>query len=283
MPTHQLLFGFTWWGLNGLFKDPVEGVPNVALAGYACIEADINTCLRTDFHELCARNNLRPIVQCFPLDISDIEVAIGAARNLDAILINAHAGTAHMDQQNSVEFINALYDKADDAGVKLLLETHRGRITQDLFRTSRLCSLIPRVRFNLDVSHYVLCEERHGPTSDMADLLSTILDRVEMIHGRVSNGQQIQVDIQNGAGELATQYTCFWAEAMRRWRNRSRPGTSLIFSPELGPPHYAITNSAGNEVSDRWQQSEVLRELAENAWKMSASAYGPLWPETIVK
>lgn len=277
MPTHQLLFGFTLWGFIKLYENREDGVPNLAPAGFSILEADIQACLQPHFKQLCESNNLRPVVQCFPLTIDDGKKAFARARELDALLANAHAGTAHLSEDEAVKLVNGLYDEAERAGVKLVLETHRGRLTQDLYRTSNLCEKVPRLRFNLDVSHFVVCEERPGPSEDMKQLLDPILDRVEMIHGRISNGEQIQVDVGDGSGELAQTYRRLWAETMRRWRLRAPAGSSLVFTPELGPPGYAITDAAGREFSDRWQQSLVLRDLAQQAWNLSAAPSSPLW------
>ena len=43
-------------------------------------------------------------------------------------------------------------------------------------------------------------------------------------------------------------------------------GDVLPFASELGPPRYAITTPDGLEFSDRWEQSLVMKRLAEQAW-----------------
>ena len=44
------------------------------------------------------------------------------------------------------------------------------------------------------------------------------------------------------------------------------PGDVFPFTSELGPPRYAITLPDGREFSDRWQQSLVMKQLAQQAW-----------------
>ena len=65
---------------------------------------------------------------------------------------------------------------------------------------------------------------------------------------------------------------------MRRWRLRAPAGSSLVFTPELGPPDYAIRGNDGNELTNRWEQSLVIRGMAAEAWKLSAGASTALWP-----
>ena len=45
------------------------------------------------------------------------------------------------------------------------------------------------------------------------------------------------------------------------------PGDVFPFASELGPPRYAITLPDGREFSDRWEQSLVMKRLAEQAWE----------------
>ena len=41
-------------------------------------------------------------------------------------------------------------------------------------------------------------------------------------------------------------------------------------APLVVPPDYALRDLAGRELSDRMQQSTVIREIARRAWKASA-------------
>ena len=277
MPTFQLLAGFTTWGTIGTYEKPEDAIPGLAPSGYHVLEAEITSWLKDDFVDLVRSSRLLPVVQCFPLTVKDVIPALIRAKEIGALVVNAHAGTAHLAEDEAVKLVNALYDEAEKLGVRLLLETHRGRLTQDLFRTARLCDRIPRLRFNLDVSHLVVCEETFGPAQSLKPLIFPIIDRTEMIHGRICNGEQIQVDAGDGKGELAQLYITFWSEVMRRWRRRSPAGSAFIFTPELGPPSYSITGRDGKEFTDRISQSAVLVEMAKTAWKMSAQSSDPLW------
>jgi hypothetical protein len=57
---------------------------------------------------------------------------------------------------------------------------------------------------------------------------------------------------------------------MFHWRSGAGPGDIFPFASELGPPRYAITLPDGSEFSDRWAQSLVMKQLAEQAWELSA-------------
>lgn len=278
MPTHLLLKGATLWGLKSIYNPPEAGLQTLKERGVSVLEVSDSE-LTPELLTKIQRYQFGVVVQAYPDSAENFDETLQLARTSRARAINVHAATPHISEDEAVQLISGLIEKSGAAKIPLYFETHRGRITQDLFRTAMLAQRVPQMRFTLDVSHYVLAEERPGPTERLASLLDVILDQTEMIHGRVSNGQQIQVHTIDKNSEIAENYRKLWAEAMRRWRLRNKPGSSLIFTPELGPPPYAIVDEKGKELSNRLEQSEAIWELAQLAWKASAAAENTsCWP-----
>jgi hypothetical protein len=58
-----------------------------------------------------------------------------------------------------------------------------------------------------------------------------------------------------------------WKRGMSHWKKSARPGDILPFTPELGPPSSKYSISwKGEELSDRWEQSKVIKRLAEESF-----------------
>jgi hypothetical protein len=49
----------------------------------------------------------------------------------------------------------------------------------------------------------------------------------------------------------------------------------LTFLCELGPPPYAITGSDGAELSDRWQDALVMKDMVKSLWQRIADEATP--------
>jgi sugar phosphate isomerase/epimerase len=262
--------------MEGVIDPPADGIEKAAAAGFAAFEiADV--WLTDEIAKRIQAAGMRLVLQCYPMTGPDIAAPLDLAAKHGAMHVNVHAATPHLSEDETASRIGRMIEEGKKRNLPVLFETHRGRFTQDLYRTTQLCKRLPEMKLTLDVSHYIVSEEKVGPTDELKPFLDVLLDHVEMIHGRISNGQQIQVDIGDGSGPLAQSYKKLWSEAMRRWRARNPVGSALIFEPELGPPDYAIRDLTGQEFSDRWEQTLTLKRLGEEAWKEAFSATGPLY------
>src|SRR5690606_21763017 len=70
----------------------------------------------------------------------------------------------------------------------------------------------------------------------------------------------------DGASPHAERFAGWWKSAMRSWLEKAGPGDVFVFKSELGPPSYAVVDLEGKEMSDRWVQALVVRDLAIRAW-----------------
>jgi hypothetical protein len=203
--------------------------------------------------------------------VREVATLIDRTAALGAECLTVHLGWSDESDSQVDALVAAVLKGAERRALPVYVETHRATAVQDLWRTSRLIERIPGIRFNGDYSHYYCAGEvPYRGFSGFAAQLEPVLERTCFFHGRVSNGQSMQVSIQDDEhAEHLEHFKTLWRTAMTHWLRAAGPGDLLPFVPELGPPSsgYAITrpDPAGGrqELSDRWTEMLRLKRIAE--------------------
>jgi len=208
--------------------------------------------------------------------LEQLDIAISLARKAGTPYVDVMTGPYSMPEDEAVRLIRAISERFKAEKIALALQTHRGLVTQDLLRTVEYARGVPDLRFDLDLSHYFVAGEI-GEDLNAAALpaFEAILARAVMLDGRVSNGEQVQIDIgPSGDNPHARRFSALWKKVMVAWLQRASPGDILPFRIELGPPNYAILDPQGREISDRWAQTLVIRTLAERLFNEAVEETG---------
>jgi sugar phosphate isomerase/epimerase len=209
---------------------------------------------------------------------AEVEPHIKAAADAGADCTTLHAGWGMESDAQMDALVDAILEASARHNLPAYIETHRATITQDIWRTIEMVRRRPEVRFNGDFSHFYCGGEVTYPGfANVRHHYLPILERICFFHGRISNGNAIQVDVGDGRGDPhAKAFQWLWETGMRHWLAAARPGDILPFAPELGTPsdNYAITYRLPTgqlaEISDRWAQSLVIKRLAEESWAAAA-------------
>jgi hypothetical protein len=269
----RLRLSHSLWSLRGL---PIDGEEwtlaekfrRVREAGFEAVECWLTPENEAEVKAALDAEGLRLALGHHPHSLEDTKRTVAQAKRLGADYLFAQPGTAFTPFAEAVALIRDGWAHASDEGVPYFLETHRNAATETLPATLRLLEAIPDIRITADLSHFFLVGEFYGWEAErLPERLAPVLERVSSLHGRISNGEQIQVDVGDGSGQTPQMMVGIWAQAMAAWLREARPGDVLPFASELGPPRYAITLPDGREFSDRWEQSLVMKRLAEQAWE----------------
>lgn len=249
-----------------------EKLGKVKDAGFEGVECWLGPNDEASHRAALDREGLRLTLGHHPHTLEDVKTVVAQAKRLNADFVFAQPLNPFFPLQEAAEFLKEARKIAHDEGLCFFVETHRNNIPESLNQALQLIDLMPEIRFTGDFSHYVVISEFYGLAYERAiERMMPVLTRTSHLHGRISNGEAVQVDVGDGSGETAQFFVQIWAAAMREWRKEAGPGDVFPFASELGPPRYAITLPDGKEFSDRWEQSLVMKRLAEQAWAESAS------------
>jgi sugar phosphate isomerase/epimerase len=269
----RLRIQYNMWALIGLPRGGrewtvAERLDRVAAAGFGGFEAAPADEREAD--ELAGMLNQRGLevgFAAFATEAADLERPIALAQRMKAGYVTAQVFGAMKDARQIARTLREMYARVNGAGLPFFVETHRGRVTQDLLRTLEVMEALPELRFTGDFSHYVVAGELGGDwPEDVWAAFEKIAERCGNWHGRIGFGEQVQNDVGDGSNPMAQQFVRLWTSGMRHWLLHAQPGDVLPFCAELGPPGYSITDLHGREISDRWEQSLVIKQLAEQAW-----------------
>ena len=244
-----------------------EKFSRVRDSGFEAVECWLTDADEAEHRAALDRHGLRLILGHRPFTLQDVRATVDRAVRLKADFIFAQPADAFTPVDEVATLCREGRKIANDRGLALFVEIHRNNFTENLPQIRQLLDLVPDVRFTADLSHLVVCGEFYGWKDERAvERLLPVLERTSHMHGRISNGEAVQVDVGDGTGDTAQFFVRLWAAAMHHWLQGAGPGDVLPFASELGPPRYAITTPDGREFSDRWEQSLVMKRLAEQAW-----------------
>lgn len=196
-------------------------------------------------------------------------------RDEGAIFTSLIAGYGYESDAELDALVSAVLDATQKYALPIFLETHRGSITQDAWRTVQLVKRFPEIMFTGDFSHWYTGQEMaYGSFEDRLCFLQPVFERVAVLHGRVGDRGSIQVDFSaKQTAQALGHMKKIWQECMAHARERADKQDLWFVSELLGPQYgYArqtTTSGALEEETDRWEQALALAEYARAAFAAS--------------
>ncbi len=264
-----------WRGEEWSFEEKVDRLAEAGFDG-AAVEFDDYESAQ-EITRLLRERDMKWSVECYPTTVEQLREPIELANEFGieyATHVNLQPNVRPSTVLESIPLIIGWMQIADEAGIEVLFETHRDRMTTDLLYTLQLIDAVPPMRLTADLSHYLVGREFRWPVSEAnTELIHRIVERADAFHGRVASREQVQIQISfPHHRQLLDQFLAWWGEGFRRWRGRSNDGDRLIFTTELGPPEwYAISGPDGDEMSDRWAEALQLRDAVQELWAQIAA------------
>ncbi|MFK0276904.1 sugar phosphate isomerase/epimerase [Ensifer sp. NPDC090286] len=209
---------------------------------------------------------------CFPKCVEDLRMTLELASEFPVSHIDLQADVRPRRVEDCLPLLDGWMRLAEETAIPVYVETHRHRITSDLLFTLDLLDRRPDLPLLADLSHYLVGREFAFPVEAESQVqIRRILDNARAFHGRIGSCQQIQIELSFPQHRpWVDLFGDWWAYGFRSWRSRAAEDAELVMTCELGPRPYAITDSDGNDTTDRWAEALLLREMVREIWTEAA-------------
>ena len=204
--------------------------------------------------------------QAFPKTVDDLKPVLEIAAEFGVRHVNLQPDVRLRRVEDCLPLLEGWLQLGREAGIPVLVETHRDRMTTDLFFVLDLLDRLPELPLIADLSHILVGREFAWPVSheDHA-LVRRVLDSSFAFHGRVASREQVQIELTFPHHRpWVDLFLGWWDYGFRSLRRRAGPEADVCFTCELGPKPYAITGRDGNDTTDRWTESLELKRLIDS-------------------
>lgn len=254
---------------DGLERSLEENVGMIVSAGFGGVSAHCTN--RTNVGRLASLIKGHGLViegQAFPKTVDDLKPVLEIADEFGVHHINLQPDVRPRRLEDCFPLIEGWQRLAEQSKIPVLYETHRDRLTTDLYFTLDLLDHYPDLPLIADLSHILVGREFAWPVSqENHELVHRILDSAWAFHGRVASREQVQIEISfPHHRQWVDLFLGWWEYGFRSFLNRVGPGRKLCFTCELGPKPYSITGRDGNDTTDRWLESLQMKKLVEDLY-----------------
>lgn len=262
---------------DGFERSVDEKVGMIADAGFDGVSTHWTD--RATVRELSALLKDRGMIaegQCFPTTVDDLKPVLDLATQFPVHHINLQPDVRPRRLHDCVPLIEGWLRLGQEAGIPVWIETHRDRMTTDLYFILDLLDRFPDLPLIADLSHILVGREFAWPVSNENNaMVHRVLDNAWAFHGRVASREQVQIEISFPHHRpWVDLFLDWWEYGFRSLDRRTRGAGDICFTCELGPKPYAITGRDGNDTTDRWAESLQMKRLVEDLFARIQSEAG---------
>ena len=191
--------------------------------------------------------------------LDSLERQVEQAMAFEPVLINSHTGRDIFSLEDNLMLFERALRLEEQYGVRITHETHRLRPTFSTLGTEAILKALPRLKLNLDISHWMVVHE--SDLGDQQARVDKLLAKVHHVHARVGFEEGPQVTDPRHprwAGHLA-RHTQLWQQVVDAAHQRGEQ--SLTITPEFGPFPYAHVSPVTDELlTDIWAANGFIKD-----------------------
>ena len=189
---------------------------------------------------------------------------------LNPLLINSHTGRDYFSLQQQLDLITMALDFSAKTGIRVLHETHRGRLGYSPQMISDLFERNPDFLITADFSHWVCVTE--SMLGNFTVILKQAIMRSRHIHARVGfeQGPQVPDPRSPKSAYALSHFLQWWDEIVAV--NKELDTKILTITTEFGPPPYMpVMPFSTQPIADQFEINCFMLDLLRERYRASTA------------
>jgi sugar phosphate isomerase/epimerase len=189
-------------------------------------------------------------------------------RNLieaEPVFINCQTGKDYFNFDHNNRLFQLAAQMAEQSGIRILHETHRGKSLYAANITHDYLTQIPDLRITLDISHW--CNVHESLLADQVDEVALAISRTDHIHSRVGHPEGPQVNDPRAPEwtEVLDTHLAWWDKVVARHEDE---GTNLSVTTEFGPAAYMpVVPFTQMPLANQWEINVHMMNLLKARYR----------------
>lgn len=204
----------------------------------------------------------------FKVHFKEYEKRLWALAAVKPLIINTQTGKDFYSFEQNAKLITLADTIAEESGIPILHETHRGKFSFAAHITKDYLERMPDLRITLDISHWFSVAESF--LQDQQEAVELAISRTDHIHSRVGFTEGPQVpDPRAPEWEESLQYhLACWDQVVTLKRKQGKEFFSC--TSEFGPaPYMPMLPYGKGPVANQWEVNLYMMELLKARYKTS--------------
>jgi sugar phosphate isomerase/epimerase len=189
-------------------------------------------------------------------------------RNLAAakpLFINSQSGKDFFSHEHNVQIIRLADRIAEETGVNIVHETHRGKFSYAIGMMPYYLKALPDLRLCADFSHWCVVSESLLEAPEQEAMLTKIFPRVDHIHARVGFQQAPQISDPKAPEfqEALYRHLSWWDKIIKFHAEEGKE--YLTITPEFGPaPYMPLLPFVREPLTNQWEANRFIMHLLKD-------------------